>query len=509
MPQAGPPRTHCIRRPDARIAAVAMPLVLTIALLLFARPPFSTDVAWQFWVAHRLRDGATLYRDIMETNPPLWFWMAIPVDAAAGATGITPEAMLTIALGMAAALALAVTEGLLDHLPPGRRIALLGGAAVLMLVMPLGDTGQREHYALIAALPYVALAAARRRGRVVDARLAVAIGIGGALGFALKHYFLGVPVLLELWLLGSGRRTLRPELAGLLAVGALYAAALLIAAPNYLAHVVPDLRLAYGAAAPRTLPQMIQLTQYLWGLALLLLLPALALAGRGRAPLATALLVAAAGFGAAWLMQHKGWPYHAIATTGCLALALIALLAEAWEALPAPVRLLAPAIAMLPVTLPFLPASPPPPAFDPAPMLADLRRGDGLAVVSTENAFAWPAVWDRGLRYPSRYNAYWMLWAIDRAAGRDPAVAAFGRRIVEETVRDYRCMPPRRIVFARPAIGAPGPNAAGDPFTFFQRDPAFARLLDHYRRTRRSGIFEAWDRVDPPGPRPAGCRRGT
>lgn len=509
MPQAGRSWPSRIRRHDARIAAGAIPLILTIALLACARIGFSTDVAWQFWVAHRLHDGATLYRDIMETNPPLWFWMAIPVDAVADATGLMPETMLTIALGAAAALSLIVTETLLDSVPPGRRIALLGVAALMMLVMPLGDTGQREQYALIATLPYAALAAARRRGRVVDARLAIAIGIGGALGFALKHYFLGVPVLLELWLLCRADRKLRPELAGLLAVGALYAAALLIAAPDYLRHVVPDLRLAYGAATPRTLIQMIQLTQYLWGLALALLLPPLLLTRRGTAPLATALLLAAAGFGAAWLIQHKGWPYHAIATTGCLALALVALLVEAWEALPDPVRLVAPAIAVLPLASPFLPSNPAPAAFDPAPVLAGLHRGDSLAVVSTENAFAWPVVWDRGFRYPSRYNAYWMLWAIDRAAGRNPAVDALGRRVVGETVRDYLCLPPRRIVFARPMTGTPGPNAAGDPFTYFRRDPAFARLLGHYRMVRQSGIFEAWDRIDTPGPRPAWCRRGT
>jgi hypothetical protein len=509
MPHDDQPWRNRIRRHDALIAAAAMPLLLTVALLLFARIGFSTDVAWQFWIAQRLRGGATLYRDIMETNPPLWFWVAIPIDTAAGATGITPEHMLTIALGGATALSLATTETLLDHIPPGRRIALLGCAALLMLVMPLGDTGQREQYALIAALPYVALAAARRRGRVVDARLAVAIGILGALGFALKHYFLGVPALLELWLLYRSERKLRLELAGLVIVGMLYAAALLIAAPDYLTRVVPDLRLAYGAAAPRTLMQMIQLTQYIWGLALLLTLPALLLIGRGRAPLATALLVSAIGFAAAWLIQHKGWPYHAIATTGCLALALIALLVEAWETLPKPVTMIAPAIAALPIVLPFIAGNPPLAGLDIGPTLEGLHRGDGIAIVSTENAFAWPAVWDRGYRYPSRYNAYWMLWAIDREAGHDPAVNALGRRVVAETVQDYLCLPPRRIVFVRPMIGAASPNAAGDPLTFFRHDPAFGHLLGHYRKTRQSGIFEAWDIVSAPGPRPARCRKGT
>jgi hypothetical protein len=517
MPHDGAPASRWwqarIRPHGALIAAAAMPLIVTAALLLCMQPSFSTDVAWQFWVAHRLRDGARFYVDIMETNPPLWFWMAIPIDAAAGAIGIAPERMLVAALGTATMLSLVATTRLLDPLPPRRRIALLGFAAMMLLVMPLGDTGQREQYALIAALPYVALAAARRRSRAVDARLALAIGIGGAFGFALKHYFLGVPVLLELWLLFRRDRPLRlrlrPELAGLLAVAILYVCALLIVAPDYLLRVVPDLRLAYGAAAPRPLMQMIQLTQYLWGLALLMLLPALALIGRGKAPLTTALLIAATGFGAAWLIQHKGWPYHAIATTGFVSLALVALLIEAWESLPAPIRLLGPAAAILPIALPFIPGNPPLGGLDVGPMLRDLHRGDSIAIVSTENAFAWPVVWDRGFRYPSRYNAYWMLWAIDRAGGRSPALDALGRRIVAETVQDYLCLPPRRIIFVRPQIDASGPNAAGDPLTYFDRDPGFTRLLGQYRKTMQSGIFEAWDRTGTPGPRPALCRRGT
>lgn len=506
MPHDGPSWRNRVRPHDTLIAAVAMPLALTVALLLFAPIGFSTDVAWQFWAAHRLHDGATLYRDIMETNPPLWFWMAIPIDAAADAIGIAPERMLTIALGAASALSLAVTDTLTDHIRPSRRIALLGVAALLMLVMPLGDTGQREQYVLIAALPYVALAAARRRGRAVDIRLAVLIGIGGGLGFALKHYFLAVPALIELWLLCRSERRLRPELIGLVVVGALYAIAVLIAAPDFLTHVVPEVRLAYGAATPRTLIEMIQLPQYLWGLALLLIVPSLPSIGRGRAPLATALLIAATGFGAAWLIQHKGWPYHAIATTGCIALALVALLVEAWESLPSPVTLLAPAIALMPIALPFVPAPPSPTSSDVKPMLADLARGDALAVVSTENAFAWPAVWDRGFRYPSRYSTYWMLWAMDGAGNGDTALDRFGRRVVAETVQDYLCLPPRRILFVRPV---PGGLPSGDPFTFFRRDPAFAALLGHYRKVRQAGMFEAWDIASAPGPRPAQCRKGT
>lgn len=498
-----------VRGREALLVAIAAPLLLATGFVLFAPPPFTTDVAWQFWVAHRLRDGAVFYRDIMETNPPLWFWMAMPVDAAASLTGIRPETMLVFALGAAAATSLAATERLTDNLPMLRRIALLILATLLMLAVPFGDTGQREQYALIAAIPYAALAAARRRGRPVDARLAFAIGIGGGLGFALKHYFIGVPMLIELWLLArqgrSLRSPLRPEIAGLVLVALLYAAALWLAAPDYLGRVVPDLRLAYGSAASRSLWQMIQLPQYLWGLALLVLLPTLALLRRGASPLTTAWLLAATGFAIAWWVQHKGWPYHAIAATGCLTLALAALLAEAWRKLPPMTRMIAPAVIALPLALPMIPGPPPPATLDADPVLVGLRRGDAVAFVTTEIAIAWPHVWNDGFRYPSRYNAYWMLWAMDPSGLRDPAVAAFARRIVAETVQDYRCLPPHRIVFQRPV---PGGDAAGDPLAFFRRDPAFAELMGHYGLAVRSGDLEGWDQRTPLQ-HGTNCRRGT
>ena len=40
-----------------------------------------SDVAWQLWIAGRIHAGAHLYTDIVEVNPPLWFWMALPVDS--------------------------------------------------------------------------------------------------------------------------------------------------------------------------------------------------------------------------------------------------------------------------------------------------------------------------------------------------------------------------------------------------------------------------------------------
>lgn len=494
---------------------IALVVALAAALIVLLPRPLSSDISGQLWIAQQIRQGARLYVDFLEINPPLWFWMAVPVQAVAERTGLQAEGLLIAAVAAAALASLSATDRLLGYLPPGRRRAFVLYAALVLLVMPVRDLGQREQLALFAALPYAALAAARRRGEPVALPLALLVGAGSALGFALKHYFLCAPVLLELWLLAGQRRAWRPvraETLALAAVGVGYGTAILIATPEYLTDMVPRLRLAYGAVAP-ALRQMILPAQLAWAFTLLAILPQVHGLLRGRAPLAAALLVAGAGFAAAWLIQHKGWPYQSIPTTGLLALAFAALLSGGWDAVGPIVRKLAPAVLLLPLALALTPTHAPiTPETDIAPALAGLRPGTSVAIVSTEGFTYWPAAVNRGFRFPSRYGLLWMLPAIDaNAAGaRDPLVERFGREVVHHTVIDYRCLPPERIVFVRPDPSGHATAASADPLRFFLRDPDFARLLSHYTRWRHAGVYDAYRLTTPlEAVRGAACRQGA
>ena len=184
------------RRPGAivRIAIVALALWLL-------RTPLGSDVSWQLWIAGRLRHGALLYRDILEVNPPLWFWLAVPVDALAEALAVRPEPVLVLAFAAATLASLEATHRLLAPLTEEARTGFLLMAALALLALPRFDFGQREQIALIAALPWAVLAAARRQGDAVPRMLAIGIGIGSAIGFALKPHFLLAPLLVELWLI--------------------------------------------------------------------------------------------------------------------------------------------------------------------------------------------------------------------------------------------------------------------------------------------------------------------
>jgi hypothetical protein len=485
-----------------RVAVMASrPLLVALALVALITAvrltgTVDSDVAWQLWTAGRLHEGAVLYRDIIEVNPPLWFWMALPIDRIATLLHLRIESVLIVAIGCFATLSLAVTDRLLG-LAPAKRVLWLTFAAVALLGIPWVHIGQREQIVLIASVPYAALVAARRQGQQVSAPLALIVGLIAAAGFALKHYFLIVPALLELWLiLGQGRkwRWLRPETVAIVAIGVLYVTAVLLWAPNFLTDIVPLVGLSYGMLGA---PSMILLLgpPVLVGLALLGVLAAHWRTLRDEAPVASALFVAALGFAAIYFIQAKGWIYHSIPLLGCASLAIAALLAESGAAMRF-LRLAGPAMLAIPLVLtvkeqlnPLLPS----PDLEAA--IAGVKPGESVGFLSVETAIPWSVTLQHGFRYPSRYMGYWMLNAVVRnemAGSPNARLTNLGRQVVSETVRDFSCDPPRRIIVPRPRPG----EAGFDILPFFLRDPKFAAFLSHYRPISRTSL-ETYERSTP------------
>lgn len=500
---------------EALAVMASRPLLIALAIVAFITllrmgDSVDSDVAWQFWIAQQIHAGAKLYTDIVEVNPPLWFWMALPIDRLATAFHVRPEPILAAAVGTFAALSLAATDQLLRHITPPRRTLLLSYAASCLLAMPWVHLGQREQLVLIGTLPYAALIAARSTGRDIPAALAFLIGAGAAAVFALKHYFLIVPLALELWLLLTvGRRWhwRRPEIVATISVGAAYAAAVVIWASEYLTKIVPMVRLSYGMLRPPSVG-------YLFGPYALLGLASLGLvsaqmraATRSQAPFAAALTIAAIAFAATYFIQAKGWIYHAIPLLGCASLALFALLSE----VRVPGRLvvlLAPALLILPLWLALAERrNPSLPNADLMEAVAGLRPGATVGFLSVDGAVPWSITLQRGFHYPSRYMSYWMLNATlanEQQPNPDPRLNNLARKVVADTIADFECSPPIRIVVPRPQAGRPG----FDILPFFLRDARFTALLGHYRVRSRTS-FETYDLSKPFPTATHGCRSGA
>jgi len=503
------------QRLSARLGGIVTARPLLLALMVTAlvtafrlSGSIDSDVASQLLIAQRIHEGARLYRDIIEVNPPLWFWMALPVDRLATLLHLPAASVMVAAFGLLIALSLAATERLLRYVAASNRTLFLIYAALILAALPWVHVGQREQIVLIGALPYAALVAARREDRTVTVLLAVLIGIGAALGFALKQYFLVVPAALELWLiagLGPRWRPLRPETLAIAGVGAAYAAALLIER-DYLTRIVPLVRLAYGQFGPHSMRFL--LNPYLVISAGLLVFTAaharLLLKRSSSTP--AALFVAALAFAASYFIQFKGWPYHTLPLLGCASLSLAALLAETATP-PRLLRILAPALLVLPLVASASEATHPTLRNrDALAAVAGLHRGDEVGFLVTDTAIPSMVSLQYGFRNPSRYNGIWMMHAVvgnELKGNRDPRIAAFGRQVVANTVVDFRCTPPNRIVAERPR---PGSKHGFDIIAFYARDPQFAELLSHYRVRSRTSL-ETYELASPWAPPTASACR--
>lgn len=299
---------------------------LGIVLFIAERSPLKDDIAWLLYVARRWMAGRGLYTDLIEVNPPLIIWIsAIPVMLANWLhVDVQFVAMpLFVAVAVASAWWTSVllqTGGTIftDRLPV---FALI--AAVLLLV-PAGDLGQREHLLVAAMLPYLVLFAREMDGRRTAFTTAAAAGILAGLGCALKPPYGAVFAVLECLALTGGLRPWRTMPVAAAAALVLYAGSVAILCPAYFRQAVPMALALYGATD-------VPLTHLLSGSAALLAEEAAAiwLLWLRRHQMAEfrsmqASVVFAAASSLIFLITGKDWFYHQLpaAITTILALSL-------------------------------------------------------------------------------------------------------------------------------------------------------------------------------------------
>lgn len=432
------------------------------------------------YVAGRVLDGARLYVDLVEVNPPLVVWLNLPVVALARATGLSEITVYRAAVWAAALLALWLVRRTLLRIPelgPRRRDALLVGMLLVLVGFPGAFFGQREHLALILALPWLFLVGGRPEGGTPPAVEAAATGALGALGVALKPHFLLLPIAVYAWSrlkAPVGGRPLPPDAAGMLAVLVLYGVAAVAAAPDYF-RFVAELGTVYWDYLRRPLSAI--LTGDLRPLTIVWALCYWPLARRLTrfGSLADVLGVATAALLGAVLLQHKGLGYHYYPALGTgLLLVLLGLLGGGTR-LPAPAVRAAAQGAGLLVLMPVFALLG---GWALARAAGESRLGQVAAGSREIGAFldthpprgpvaiyspwmedSFPLVLDRGLAWGSRYAFIWFLPAFHRVLpeGRDPvgcpaeaAMPPLERQLIETVAADLRTRRPALVFVRKP-----------------------------------------------------------
>ena len=516
-----------LSRPVCVTLCLALALMGTVSAL--RRPPLA-DVAWQLYLAAQNLDGARLDVDYLENNPPLIVWLATAPVAGTRMTGIAPYYGMLILLLVLSAVSLVTSERLLarlPNLPHTARNALVLSACFAVFILPRLDFTQREHLALVLTLPWMCLAMVRSSGKTVPRGAAAGIGLAGAIGFALKPYFLFAWLLVEAYLVyRTGKRVLmRTELITLVGAGLIYVAAVLVLTPGYLpfALAVRPLYQTYlnnGVVGAIVLALITPLP--------LFLLAALAHWNVDREPDAVrdVLLAATLGFFFGAIAQQKGWRYHYVAALGY---GFMLLAAVVLRSVKRPSRQVSVMISAMVVRLSWLVVLGVTISVSAATLLelraADqsqyredpnldlllpvVRReaaGQRIMVFSSNPASGWPLTTEAGALWSSRYLHLWQLAALYHHELWDqdgpvvfrtlPQRTGLERQFHDAVIEDLERYSPRLLVVLEldDAMRSAGGAARLDYLKYFGEDPRFVRFFSNYDDIGRVGLYRLYRR---------------
>jgi hypothetical protein len=274
------------------------------------------DLAFYLYAARRVLDGAVLYRDVVEINPPLIIWLNLPAAAVARLASVPDIHVYRALVSLLVGGVLVFSHRIFGHLTGSEGF---GRAPYLLLVpwfalFPLAgdDFGQREHLLLAFIVPYLLVSAARQKGVPVPSIEAVGAGVLAGLGLALKPHFVIAWLAIE-----AVRRTrsgveqwrVTPELLATAVTLVAYLVAVTVLTPDYF-RVVRILGPAYTKFMARPLVDVTLLAPAAPRI-LFAVLAFLALRRSSSGTPAGSLLAAATlGAYAAAALQRKGFSYH-------------------------------------------------------------------------------------------------------------------------------------------------------------------------------------------------------
>ena len=474
-------------------------------LVLFWGRMINHDTAWYLVATREWLGGAGLYTDLIEVNPPLNFYFTLPAIGLADLFGISDTNGEVLALALLIFLILywcnAIIRDVLGF-SRNRRLLLVSGIALAMVVPALKNFGQREQVMVILAMPWLLgeLASAPANVKRQIGRAVVA-----ALGICLKPHFALIPVAVAI-LNVKRQRSFSPLFSAanltFLVVGLSYVGLVALLHPAYFSDIVPIAREIYGAyAAPfSTVLSLIGLE------ILLVTLPALAVLSAHVPQRQAGLFGAAAlaGLGI-YFLQGTGFsyhsiPFHAFALCACCFVILnnSRINAATIAAVFTIVGLLA-----LNVERGFYRNDL---ALEIAQVAQDLGKVESLIVLSTNVSAGPPAAIASGARWASHYPANWLVpGALNRLEKTDctkePEICArllaIAARNRSDILTYITVTHPDLLVLDMQSGYFDHPGFTWE--VFMAEDPVWLSVFSEYSEVRRTERFVFYQHGPSPG----------
>jgi len=301
-------------------------VVFAIAIGLRQVVPLNTDVSWLLVIGERMLDGQRLYRDIIEINPPMAPFAYLPGVALARVLGVDPRHVIDAQLLLLAAASLFAVSRILRLSPataPSRSGAFAVWAAAVVTILPMNVFAQREHIALLAFLPALAVYALRSNREPLPLWAILIAGIGAGITLAFKPFFT-VPAAFCILFAAIRSRSWRvlfaPEniIAGVIVT--VISLGTYILYPEYFTITYPLVRDTYLSWS---MPAAVIFLNHATLISAVALVSVLLARQKARPdPVLLVAVLAAAGFAVSFFLQRRGWAYHSFPM---VALALLAM----------------------------------------------------------------------------------------------------------------------------------------------------------------------------------------
>ena len=493
------------------------------AILVLA--PLNTDAAFCLVVARRLQGGERLYVNIIETNPPLIFWLyAIPAYAnrvLEFADDRLVGAFVASILFGSCALAASVLK-FASRLTRRMRVAVVCSFAVAAVVPFVQQVGEKEQIAVMLFFPYALVAAREIDGDFLPRPIAVVAVVAAAIGIAIKPFFLAPWIALEAVVAGVTGRRHRERFWLVLAFQVCYGLAV-VGNEAYRNHVFPMVRAwywAYGTSwesVVATKPVLVMAVAAVTGCACFRWFQ--------RSPgAADALVFSASSLG--WLIaatsQKKDWFYLLLPALVCttlavefIAIVLIALVGSLrrqpngrWLQVAAigaiaavPVAWFTPRVAYSVRVLYATLRNPYGAGFSALrTFVAERATGEPVYMMSTGMWPMFPVVNLAGATMPYRFHFLWPLPALyargnrTAASGRDPLQQdPLERAFFDTVVDDLVANPPRVLIVDHDPFQHAMNGVAFDHVAYFSHAPQFRALMQRYKREGSIGPYELFE----------------
>jgi hypothetical protein len=492
----------------------AIIVIFAFGLVTMVPTSVNPDSAWWLYMSQQMLAGAVPYVDLIEVNPPLMAYLGMPAIGLAELFGLSIGTAFKLYVCGLAAISLWLSWKIIKphklphHIP--HRGLILAALAYVLTVLPGYHFGQREHFMLILALPYLFTATLRVRGLKSARWQLIVAAVLAAIGFCIKPHFVLIPAVLELYLLFKLRAATfrRPEPYIMVACGLTYLALIFVITPAYLSEVIgyaaEVYNIGFGSTTAATLIWFVPLIYgvLLGGIYMLLAKIRPSAFQTEYVVFGLAALAALAGY----LIQFKGWANHFYPVAALGSVILIGAIARIISS-----RIVGTVFGLLLLVPLYMMAVHPVVQGVPASyeirdkqqikaLIAEYEDTDTVFIMTSDLVKNFPLINETGLGWGSRFPALWMMPGVQvrKNTGASSAlVEEIGTYVKTAVAEDMARTRPQLVLVDRQVRYF----RSDIPYDFlgdFMTNPDFARAWENYRFDRQVGHMAVYQRIDKP-----------